>query len=621
MPRFYPIIICLFLVLKTNGQITRVEPPNWWVGMQNSHLQLLVYGKDISTYSAKVVYEGISLVKETPGVSENYLFLDLVFGPNTKPGILSIEFQKEGQSSQFYNYELKSRSFEPTSFEGFDSKDVIYLITPDRFANGNIENDISMGSLEKDLDRSHDYKRHGGDIDGIINHLDYIAEMGFTAIWSSPVLSNNMPEQSYHGYAITDFYEVDSRFGTLEEYKELSKKADEKGLKLIMDQVVNHCGRHHWWMNDLPFTDWINYQSDFEEGKKTKITNHRRSVNQDLYASEIDKKIMEEGWFVPSMPDLNQQNSFMANYLIQNSIWWIETLNLGGIRQDTYPYSNKGFLADWAHSIMLEYPNFNIVGEEWSYNPLLVGYWQEGNKNKDQYQSGLLSTMDFPLQKVLIDALKEPESWDKGLIKLYEALANDFYYPNPQSILLFGDNHDMDRMFTQLNQDVSLTQMALAFILTAPRIPQIYYGTEVLLENSKKPGDHGLIRTDFPGGWPNDEVNGFTTKGLSTNQKNMQGFLRKLLNFRKNSKAIHSGKTVHFAPENGVYTLFRYHEESMVILVLNKNDSEINLAMNRFNEMGVIGKMGLNVLSDEQFKIANEIRIAPKSATLISIRE
>ena len=412
--------------------------------------------------------------------------------------------------------------------------------------------------------------------------------------------------------------QVDPRFGTLEEYKELSSEAKNRGMKLIMDQVNNHCGLSHWWMDDLPFKNWINYQEGFSDGKEITITNHRRTVNQDMYASEIDKDLMNNGWFVPSMPDLNQENPFLSNYLVQNSLWWIETLNLGGIRQDTYPYSDKNFMANWAKRIMTEYPNFSIVGEEWSYNPLLVGYWQMGANNKDGYVSNLKSTMDFPLQKLLVEALNEEELWDSGLVKLYEGLANDFHYASPKDILLFGDNHDMDRLYTQLNQDATLTKMALAFILMAPRIPQIYYGTEILLDNSDNPGDHGLIRTDFPGGWQGDSVNAFTGEGLGSPEKEMQQFMRKLLRYRKQAPVIHYGATRHFSPENGVYVMFRYLEEHMSILILNKNDRPITLDMNRFREMNILGKQFKEVFSEAEVTLTEKLSLTKKGVLLLT---
>jgi glycosidase len=385
-----------------------------------------------------------------------------------------------------------------------------------------------------------------------------------------------------------------------------------------MDQVANHCGSEHWWMKDLPFRDWVNYQTPFKKGEKTTYSNHRRTSNQDIYASEIDRKEMADGWFTDSMPDLNQRNPFMAKYLIQNSIWWIETAGLGGIRQDTYPYPDKDFMSDWAGAIMKEYPNFSIVGEEWSYNPLLVAYWQHGAQNKDGYESNLRSSMDFPMQRQIVQAVTEEESWDKGLVKLYEGLANDFHYASPSDLLIFPDNHDMDRIHTQTGEDKVLTQMAMACILTLPRIPQVYYGTEILMQNSAKPGDHGLIRTDFPGGWEGDPVNAFTGEGLNADQKEMQDFLRALLQFRKKSEAIHSGKTTHFGPKEGVYVLFRTLNEETVVLIINKNDKPQTLDLGRFEEMKLNGKTLTNVVTGESIPWNDQLELKSKGVLVLT---
>lgn len=397
-------------------------------------------------------------------------------------------------------------------------------------------------------------------------------------------------------------------------------------MKLIMDQVANHCGIAHWWMPDLPFSDWVNHQDNYVKNKdnwddsKSITTNHRRTVNQDLYASKTDKENMSAGWFVSAMPDLNQRNPFMAKYIIQNSIWWIETLNLGGIRQDTYPYPDKDFMSQWAGEIMNEYPNFNIVGEEWSYNPLLIGYWQKGANNKDGYQSNLKSTMDFAMQKNLVDALNEEESWDNGLVKIYEGLANDFHYANPKDIMIFTDNHDMSRIFTALKGDVINTKMALSYILTLPRTPQIYYGTEILMHDFDKPGDHGLIRTDFPGGWAGDAVNAFTRDGLTADQKSMQAFLKKILNYRKDSKAIHDGKTIHFAPENGVYVLFRVLEDETVVHILNKNTKPLDLDLSRFEELGLKGRTLKNIITNAKVIWNDSLLLNEKGSMVLSTK-
>jgi glycosidase len=595
--------------LQGQESTLRVEPPNWWVGMRDSSLKLLLYGQDLAHYSPQIKYKGLRLQSWHPGASPNYLFLNLSFGPQIQAGKVSVALRRPGNPDISFEYELKSREKPAEAYRGFDASDVVYLITPDRFANGNPGNDMVPGMKEKKVDRTDDYARHGGDIRGIIDHLDYIDGMGFTAIWPSPLLTNDMPRSSYHGYAITDFYEVDPRFGTLQEYKELSRKARSRGIKLIMDQVVNHCGLSHWWMADLPFPDWIHYQAEYLAGKPFTVTNHRRTVNQDPYASRTDRELMNQGWFVPSMPDLNQDNPFLATYLIQNSIWWVETLQLGGIRQDTYPYPDKEFLADWARRIMEEYPNFSIVGEEWSYNPLLVGYWQHGSHNRDAYQSYLRSTMDFPLQRALVRALRSEEAWDSGLNILYEALANDFNYPRPADLLFFGDNHDMDRLFTQLGESVPLMEMALAYILVTPRIPQVYYGTELLMQNSEKPGDHGRIRTDYPGGWPGDVKNGFTGKGLTKAEVRMQNYLRTILSYRKNSQAIQKGDMVHFAPEDGTYLMARVFEKETVVLVLNKSEDPVNLSLQRFEELGLKGHTLRNVLTGQEIRWSESLKL------------
>lgn len=614
-------LLLLFCSLTINAQkIERVEPPYWWVGMNNTKLELMIYGDNISQYTPSIKNKSIQLVEVKRSENKNYVFLNLEL-TNATSGIFKIKFSKKGRRNNLsIDYELKVRKKDSKLREGFNSSDVIYLITPDRFANADTSNDIVKGLKEAKIDRKNNYARHGGDIKGITNHLNYMDEMGFTAIWSTPVLINDMEQSSYHGYAITDLYKVDPRFGTLEEYQKLSSEAKSRGIKLIMDQVANHIGSAHWWMSDLPTNNWVNYQKAFLNGE-TVITNHRRTTNQDRYASKSDSKLMNEGWFVKQMPDLNQKNKLVANYLIQNSIWWIETLDLAGIRQDTYPYSDKQFMSNWAGSIMAEYPNFSIVGEEWSYNPLLVGYWQDGAQNKDGYDSNLTATMDFPMQQLIVEGLSEDETWGTGFVKMYEGLANDFSYANPSAIMIFPDNHDMSRIYTQLNEDIVNTKMALGYMLSLPRIAQIYYGTEILMNDTAKPGDHGLIRSDFPGGWDNDKVNAFTGEGLREDQKEMQSFLKKVLNYRKNSEAIHSGKTIHFAPSNNVYVLFRILEDEVVAVILNKNKTPFTLNLDRFKEIGLKGKQVRNIITGKKFLWGNSLELKSKGVTLLTTKQ
>jgi glycosidase len=596
------LLFCLFTGLNASAQVERIEPPHWYTGFENNELQLMLYGKNIGKAEVSLEAKGVELTKVHQAKSENYLFLDLVLNENSTPEKLTFKLKLESGASQDLEYEIKERTRPETHFAGFDNTDAIYLITPDRFANGDPTNDEDPSLREKKIDRDDDYGRHGGDIRGIINHLDYIEEMGFTALWSSPLIINDMVSGSYHGYAMTDFYRVDPRFGTLDEYIELADKARKKGIKLIMDQVANHIGSGHWWMDDLPFEDWLNYQQDFEAGKEITKSNHVRTTNQDFYAAEVDRKQMNEGWFVDTMPDLNQENPFMAKYLIQNSVWWIEVLGLGGIRQDTYPYPDKAFMSEWAGTIMEEYPEFNIVGEEWSYNPLLIRYWQDGTENKDGYKSNLRSTMDFAMQGEIVKGLTEEEGWASGLNKIYEALANDFAYERPEDIMIFPDNHDKSRIYTQLGEDMLKTQMAVAYMLVLPRTPQIYYGTEILMDDTAKPGDHGLIRTEFPGGWDDHDTNAFTGEGMAEDKLEMQDFLKKLLNYRKNSEAIHSGETKHFAPKDGVYVLARQSETEDVVIILNKNEDAFELDLNRFSELELEGKNFSNIISGEKMQ-------------------
>ena len=609
-------LIFFIILLLANFSLTaqlRVEPMHWWVGMKDPRVQLLVHGKGIGSATPRISYPGVTITKVSRADSPNYLFIDLLIARTAKPGSFEIRFFEKTKLAAVCEYQLNKRVAGAGAQQGFNSSDLIYLITPDRFANGDPSNDVVMGMREEKLDRKHDYGRHGGDIRGIINHLDYIKNMGFTAIWPTPMLENDMKESSYHGYAITDFYKVDPRMGNLEDYLELSNACEAKGIKLIFDGVANHTGIEYWWMKDLPFRDWINYADSF------RTTNHRRTVNQDPYASEADKKLMAKGWFVSAMPDLNQDNPFLSNYIIQNNIWWIEKLKLRGIRQDTYPYSQKDFLSKWSCRILNEYPNFSIVGEEWSTNPLLVAFWQKGKPNAAGYSGCMKSTMDFPMQETLVRALTEPEGWNTGFNKLYEGLANDFVYASPKDLLIFGDNHDMDRLFTQLKSDPALMKMALAWILTSRGIPQVYYGTEVLINNNAKPGDHGLIRTDFPGGWPGDSANAFTGKGLTREQMDVQAFVKKLANWRKGKQVIHEGNTKHFAPADGVYVYFRYDGKDTVMVVMNKNEKTVDLHTSFLGEMLKNRTRALNVLTGES-SVLNLLKIPARSALVYELK-
>ncbi len=610
----YPLTLLLLVCLTSlHGQELRIEPPNWWTGMRDSSLQLMIHGADAGRLALTVSGPGVTLVGTHGADSPNYLFADLIVAPDAAPGTVSLSFRRDGQPVTTYAYSFLPRERSPESYAGFDAADAIYLITPDRFANGNPANDVVDGFRETVADRSAGSARHGGDLPGITDHLDYIDGMGFTAVWPSPVLENDMPNYSYHGYAVTDYYAVDPRFGTLAEYRALADAARVRGIKLIQDQVVNHIGSGHWWMEDLPFENWLNYQD------APVMTNHRRTIHQDPYAARVDAERMTGGWFVPTMPDLNQRNPYLANYLIQHSLWWIETLGLGGVRQDTYPYPDPDFLADWSCRILHEYPNFAIVGEEWSDNPAIVAYWQRGKQNADGYASCLPSVMDFPLQIALGPALREEESGGTGLIRLYESLANDFQYAAPRDLLVFGENHDMDRLATQLGGDVDLIKMALTYLSTVRGIPQFYYGTEVLLDNDESPGDHAVIRTDMPGGWAGDSTSAFTGAGLSEAQREVQDHLRTLLNWRAQHPVIATGSTLHYAPENGTYVYGRYDDNERIVVVLNKQNEEVRLYAGHYRELMGRATTATPIGGQSQ-SIADGLRAPARAATVFVLR-
>lgn len=601
------------MMVKTNtyAQIEHIEPPFWWTGMKHTRLQVMVHGKNIADYSVDINYDGLHMVSVDRTTSNNYLFINLDISPETKPGSFMIEFTDDKGNTLEKEYKLLAREPGSADRKGFDNSDVMYLIMPDRFANGDPSNDKVEG-MKEEPNRRKRYGRHGGDIKGIRDHLDYIGDMGFTAIWLNPVLENDMEEWSYHGYAATDFYRVDRRFGTNEDYVEMIREAKSRGMKVIMDMIFNHCGSSHWWMDDLPADDWLSYPEYVR-------TNHRRTINQDPYASETDKEGMIRGWFSGSMPDMNQRNPFMAEYLIQNSIWWIEYAGLAGIRMDTYPYPDKYMMAEWNRRVTKEYPHFNIVGEEWSLNPEITSYWQKGQKNKDGYDGELPSLMDFPLQNAVSEGLKEKEEWNSGLIKIYEMLASDFLYPDPYNLVIFPDNHDMPRFYMQLGMDRDMFRNGIVLFLTTRGIPQIFYGTEILMTH-KEGDDHGYIRKDFPGGWTGDKVNAFTGQGMGSEEKNMQNMFKKLLNWRKTAEVIHTGELMHYAPEHNTYVFFRYNGNDMVMVIINKNASPYELQLERFSEMLEGKKSGRDVLSGRVYELNKTIKLSPRKPYVLEIQ-
>ena len=610
------LFLCFLFFRTAFPQVTidHVEPPCWWAGMKNNSLQLMIHGKDIGITKAFLDYKGVK-VKSTTSSGNDYLFVDLSVTNSAKPGTITINFKQNEKDSALisYQYELKSRSKESAKRQGFNTADMMYLIMPDRFANGDPGNDDMPGMLEK-ADRKNPNGRHGGDIKGISNNLSYLQKLGVTTIWCTPLLENNMPAASYHGYATTDMYKVDPRFGTNDSYREMVELAHIKGIKVVMDIVFNHFGTNSYWMKDLPQKDWIHEWPEFTR------SNFRGVVISDPYRSKFDETKMSNGWFDNTMADFNQKNPYVARYLIQNSIWWIEFAGLDGLRQDTYPYPDKDFMAKWLKELREEYPNLNVVGEAWINYPPQVSYWMDNKTNKDGYRSYLSHVFDFPLMGAIQKAFTENEGWDTGLARLYEILSQDFLYSDPTKLITFADNHDIERMYPVLKTPDNV-KMALAFLATTRGMPLIYYGTEALSDRGNLHGDAGK-RKDFPGGWQGDSTNMFTRENLSRDQKDVLDFMSTLFTWRKGNKTVQEGKLTHYIPEDGIYVYFRTleKEKKSVMVIVNNNDKYLKtVATERYAENLNGFKTGKDVLTGSQVKDLSKIEVPAKSVKIIEL--
>lgn len=592
-------------------KITKIEPPSWWVGMEHDTVEFMVYGEDISGLNAES--STLQVLRSEGLTSANYLFVTAVVPENTTIGSHAFTFRNsKGKRVAKASIDILERRPESAARKGFSSADFIYLIMPDRFRNGNPNNDAVKGMLESP-NRSFQGGRHGGDIEGIRQSLGYFKDLGVSALWLNPVVENDMPAYSYHGYAMTDLYQVDKRYGSNEEYKQLSKEAKEAGIGLIMDQVANHIGSYHEWMEDLPSEDWINQWDEFTE------TSHMKVTRFDPHAAEVDKKRFTDGWFVKTMPDLNQRNEKLAKYLIQNSIWWVEYLDLYGIRMDTWPYPDADFLTDWTKAILDEYPNFNIVGEEWISDPALISYWQDGVKRHDDYTSYLPSVMDFPLQTAIVEGLMDDGGWRPAMSKVYESLANDYKYANTNNVMIFPDNHDMSRIFTRLEEDFDKWKMAMSMYFTMRGTLQFFYGTEILMSN---PGteDHGIIRSDFPGGWPEDTVNAFTGEGLSSQALEAQNWIKTLAKLRRESCALNMGTTLHYTPNDEIYVYFRSFEQEHLMVVVNKNTEAKEIELDRF-EQGLNGATTAHhLITGEDFELHQNLQVGPMETLILELK-
>ncbi|MEH0154840.1 glycoside hydrolase family 13 protein [Limibacter armeniacum] len=594
--------------------IERIDPQNWWVGMKYNTITLLVYGKDIAGLQPSLSYEGVELMETQTVENKNYLFVTIRIDAAAKPGNVKLKFSRSKKVVLTKDFPLLQRENDSASRKGFSQKDAIYLIFPDRFANGDESNDEIASLNEKTIDRKDENARHGGDIKGIIDHLDYVASLGFTQIWCTPLIENNQPKYSYHGYAATDFYQIDPRFGTNEMYKELSMEAKKRGIGMIWDVVLNHCGAEYYFIKDMPEKDWVNFH-----GTRTR-TNHMKSTLTDIYATEIDKKEYVDGWFDDHMADLNQRNPLVASYLIQNNIWWIEYAGLSGLREDTFSYADKDFLATWTKTILEEYPNLNIVGEELTSNVAQVAYWQIDKKNEDGYRCYLPTLMDFSLTEKIISSLNNTDQWFSTWRDTYQSVAQDYLFPHPYDQMIMPDNHDLDRFYSRLKKDFDNWKLGIAMYMTMRGIPQFYYGTEVLMTNEKA-GSDGQRRGDFYGGWKGDTKNAFTGAGLTEKEKEAQQYFSRLLNWRKNNTAVTDGKFKHYAPQkNDVYIYFRYTDNEKVMVLLNKNSEAVTLDLKRYSEMIDSSFKAKDIVSGKEMEVAGTLTIPAKTAMILEVK-
>ena len=602
------------LTVQAAVKIDRIEPTNWYVGMKNPSVQLMVFGEGIRDAEVTIDYAGVTIDSLVRLDSPNYLLIYL----NTRgaqPGTMDIIF-KQGRSKKKVKYDLLAREMSGDKRQGFTNADVLYMLMPDRFADGNPANNQLAGMEAYKNDRTQPSLRHGGDIEGIRQHLDYFNQLGVTALWFTPVLENNSPDghghSTYHGYATTNYYKVDPRFGTNEEYRRLVDEAHAHGLKVVMDMIFNHCGAHHPWLKDMPSHDWFN-QPDYKNNYLQ--TSYKLTPIMDPYASEIDLKETVEGWFVPSMPDLNHHNIHVMNYLIQNSIWWIETVGIDGIRMDTYPYAYADAMARWMKTLDAEYPNFNVVGETWVEHPAYTAAWQKGNK-VGKPESYLPTVMDFSFYEKVDSAKKEEtDGWWRGYNRVYNSLCFDYLYPNPSSVMAFIENHDTDR-FLGNGKDMAALKQALALLLTIKRIPQLYYGTEVLMNGTKEITD-GNVRKDFPGGFPGDKQNAFTAEGRTPEQNEMFNWLSALLHWRNGNETIIRGYQTQFIPWKGVYVVTRRWHRNTVMTIINGTTKPATLEVNRYAELFEgDNRMATDVITGKQYDLSSNVPLEPR-ATLV----
>lgn len=614
MKKLLASLICIFSIISASAiKIERVEPLSWWIGM-NTPLQLMIYGEDLS--GASVVSESKDLIIRSVTTVENpnYLFVDVEISPTTKAAVYNFIIEKDGEKSTI-PYTLESRRSDAAAFNSISSADAIYLLMPDRFAKGELPDGLEK--IEGKVDRKEPNARHGGNLQGMIDNLDYIADLGMTAIWSTPLLEDR-ESVSYHGYAMSDLYRVDPRYGTNEMYREYVEAAHNHGLKIIMDMVPNHIGFRHWMMSDLPSKDWINNKAEYVQ------TRYAQTSQMDPNASQLDFINNRDGWFVRSMPDMNLRNNMVLKYLTQNAIWWVEYANLDAIRVDTYPYNDKYKSAEWTRNIKDEFPGISLMGECWVNEPSFVSYWEGGNSNRDGFDSQLPMVMDFPLQQRMIAAAtkKGAVGWDEGAMAIYFILAQDFLYSRPEDLLIFASNHDTDRIAWTLEGNTKKQMLLYSLLATMRGVPQLYYGDEVLLKGNSSHG-HGSFREDFPGGWAGDEKNAFEGRGLTAAQDSMLNHTKTLFHWRKTSDAVTNGKMIHFFPESeeNQYVYGRYTDDELVFTVLNFNEKATPIKWSKYMEL-FEGReaVGTNIISGKQVKVGQEFILEPYESLILEIK-
>ena len=614
--------------MATNAavKVDRIDPTDWYVGMKDPSLQLMVYGEGIGSADVTTDYAGVKVDSIVRLDSPNYLLVYLNL-EGAQPGEMTLQF-KNGKQTKKVKYTLKAREKRGEERVGFTNADVLYMLMPDRFADGDPKNNDIKGMYPYKIDRTQPSLRHGGDLEGIRQHLDYFKDLGVTTLWFTPVLENNSPDSngnsSYHGYATTDYYRVDPRFGTNAEYRKLCDEAHANGLKVVMDMIFNHCGFEHPWLSDMPSKDWLNTPEWLEARKdKTKPevndkylqTSYKLTPIVDPYASDVDMKETVEGWFVPTMPDLNQKNPHVMKYLIQNSIWWIETVGIDGIRMDTYPYADADAMAEWMKTLNDEYPNFNVVGETWVTEPPYTAAWQKDSKIAKK-NSNLKTVMDFSFYDKINQAKREDtDGFLTGMNRVYNNFVYDYLYPNPSSVMAFIENHDTDR-FLGNGKDTTALKQALAILLTVNRIPQLYYGTEVLMNGTKEKTD-GYVRKDFPGGFPGDTHNAFTAEGRTKAENAMYTWLSRLLHWRQGNDVITKGKQTQFIPYNGVYVIARQHGGKSVMTVVNGTKKPAKLAVKRYAEVIGTKTTAKDVLTGKSFSLSSDVNLEPRQTLIL----